>query len=104
MDKSRKPAVPGHRVLLSHGNSEEVSADVGSSLASEQDQLSAAWQGQHCPSPRIAGVGHLLGLAAARRPSKRWEDVGNIAGCLLETDLRRIQLMIWPFATAVAIA
>ena len=72
--------------------------------AFEQDQLSAARQGQHCPSPRIAGAGHLLGLAAAGRPSKRWEEVGNIADRLLETDLRRSQLMIWPFTTAVAIA
>jgi hypothetical protein len=30
--------------------------------------------------------------------------LGNIAARLLETDLRRIKLMIWPFATAVAIA
>jgi hypothetical protein len=72
--------------------------------ACEQDQLSAARQGQHCPSLRIAGAGHLLGLAAPERSSKRWEEVGNIADRLLETDLRRIQLTIWPFTTAVAIA
>jgi hypothetical protein len=30
--------------------------------------------------------------------------LGNIADRLLETDLHRIKLMIWPFATAVAIA
>jgi hypothetical protein len=30
--------------------------------------------------------------------------MGNIADRLLETDLRRIQLTIWPFATAVAMA
>jgi hypothetical protein len=30
--------------------------------------------------------------------------MGTIAERLLETDLRRIQLTIWPFATAAAIA
>jgi hypothetical protein len=30
--------------------------------------------------------------------------MGTIADRLLETDLRRIQLTIWPFATAAAIA
>jgi len=56
------------------------------------------------PHRGIGGAGHLLGLAAAGRPSKRWEEVWDIADRLLETDLRRSQLMIWPFTTAVAIA
>jgi hypothetical protein len=74
------------------------SSSLDDAAALEQDQLSAARQGQHC---------HLtsdrLGLAAAGRPSKRWEEVGNIADRLLETDLRS-QLMIWPFTTAFALA
>jgi hypothetical protein len=47
-----------------------------------------------------------LGASVSRteQPSKRWEEVGKHRRRLLETDLRRIQLTIWPFATAVAIA
>jgi hypothetical protein len=56
------------------------------------------------PHPGIVGAGHLLGLAAPGRTSKRWEEVGNIADRLLETGLRRSQRTIWPFTTAVAIA
>ena len=96
--------LPGSDKLPLRSENAEVSPEGGVALATEQDQLSAARQGQHCPSPRIAGAGHLLGLAAAGRPSKRWEEVWNIADRLLETDLRRSQLMIWPFTTAVAIA
>src|ERR1039457_1632415 len=67
--------------------------------ASEEDQLSAFRRGQDCPSPGIAGPGHLFGLARSEQRSKRWEEVGKHRRRLLETDLRRIQLTIWPFAT-----
>ena len=65
----------------------------------EEDQLSAFRRGQDCPAPGIAGAGHLFGLARSEQRSKRWEEVGKHRRRLLETNLRRIQLTIWPFAT-----
>jgi hypothetical protein len=56
------------------------------------------------PHLGIAGAGHLFGFAAREQRSKRWEEAGKHRRRLLEADLCRIQLTIWPFASAVAIA
>ncbi len=53
------------------------------------------------PHLGIAGAGHLLGLAARERRGKRSEEAGKHRRRLLETDLCRIRLTIWPFASAV---
>jgi hypothetical protein len=90
-------ASPSDLYRIPHGAAVSMAPALASPI--EEDQLSAFRRGQDCPSPGITGAGHLFGLARSEQRSKRWEEVGKHRRRLLETDLRRIQLTIWPFAT-----